>query len=79
MADRTVSFLDSETDLDGAAVVEEAESGAYDDAVQADITAAEDAGLGQTTPVILLFKDGAFVTKANGSVSYDLIAEALGV
>jgi len=77
--DRTEAFLDSETGLDAAAVVEDAEARAHDDAVQANVDAAEAAGLGQTTPVVLLFRDGQYVTSANGSVSYDLIAEALGI
>jgi len=77
--DRTETFLSAETDLDGTAVVDDAREEVHDDAVQANIDAAENAGLGQTTPVVLLFRDGEFVTKANGSVSYDLIAEALEV
>jgi protein-disulfide isomerase len=77
--DRTEAFLNESTDVDGSAVVEDAQNEAYNDAVQANIQAAENAGLGRTTPVVLLFRDGQFVTKANGSVSYDLIAETLGV
>lgn len=77
--DQTEAFLNDSTDIDGTAVVADARNEAYNDAVQANIDAAENAGLGRTTPVMLLFRDGQFVTKANGSVSYDLIAEALGV
>lgn len=76
--ERTATFLTAETDLDGEAVASDARNRVHDDAVQADIEAAENAGLGETTPIILLFEDGEFVTKVNGSVSYDLIAEALG-
>ncbi|AUG48155.1 disulfide bond formation protein DsbA [Haloarcula taiwanensis] len=76
--DRTATFLTEETAVDGEAVARDARERAHDDAVQADIQAAENAGLGETTPIILLFEDGEFVTKVNGSVSYDLIAEALG-
>jgi len=76
--ERTATFLTEETDVDGEAVASDARDQAHDDAVQADIQAAEDAGLGETTPIILLFEDGEFVTKVNGSVSYDIIAEALG-
>jgi protein-disulfide isomerase len=75
--ERTATFLTEETEIDGEAVASDAQNGAHDDAVQADIRAAEDAELGETTPIILLFQDGEFVTKVNGSVSYDLIAEAL--
>jgi len=77
--DRTETFLAGLPDIDAGAVVADARNEAHDDAVQANITAAEDAGLGETTPVVLLFRDGEFATKANGSVSYDLIAETLGV
>jgi hypothetical protein len=75
---RTQSFLDSETDLDAEAVVDDARNEAYDDAVQADIDAAEAAELGATTPIVVLFRDGEFATTATGSVSYTLIANALG-
>jgi len=77
--DRTEQFLSASTDLDGSVVVEDARTEAHDDAVQADIAAAEAADLPKQTPIVLLFRDGEFVTRANGSVSYDLIAEALGV
>ena len=76
---RTETFLNQSTDLDGSAVVEDARNEVHDDAVRANVSAAEDAGLGRTTPVVLLFRDGEFVQKANGSVSYDLVSEALGV
>lgn len=73
----TASFLDDSTSLDGAAVADDARDEVHGDAVQADVDAAEAAGLGSTTPVVLMFKDGEYVTKANGSVSYDVIATAL--
>ena len=73
----TESFL-AGTDLDETAVVADAESAAYDDAVQADLDAAEAGGVGRSTPAVALFRDGTFVTTANGSVSYDLIANTLG-
>jgi protein-disulfide isomerase len=75
--DRTASFLDSNTDLDGQAVATDAENKKYDDAVQADLRAGENAGA-QATPTVFLFRDGEYVTKAAGSVSYSLIARALG-
>ncbi|MBX0287787.1 DsbA family protein [Haloarcula salinisoli] len=77
--DRTEQFLTNSTDIDGSSVVADARNEAHDDAVQADITAAEDAELPQQTPIVLLFRDGQFATRANGSVSYDLIANALEV
>ncbi|MFC7077309.1 DsbA family protein [Haloarcula halophila] len=75
---RTATFLDGETDLDGQAVVADAREQAYDEQVQADISAADNAGLGESTPIILLFEDGEFVTKVTGSVSYEIVARALG-
>jgi protein-disulfide isomerase len=75
--DRTESFLASETGLDAAAVVADAEAKAYDDAVQVDLDAGEAAGAGRTTPHLFLFRDGEYRSKASGSVSYDLIASAL--
>jgi len=76
--DLTEQFLAEQTAVDGAAVVADVESGAYDESVQADLDAGENAGVGRTTPTVLLFRDGQYVTRAAGSVSYDLIATALG-
>ncbi|MEZ3116065.1 DsbA family protein [Halobaculum sp. MBLA0147] len=75
--EETASFL-ADTPVDGEAVVADAREKRYDDAVQADVDAAQAADLGRTTPVLVLFRDGEFVTTANGSVSYSLIANALG-
>jgi protein-disulfide isomerase len=76
---RTEEWLAANTDLDGAAVVADAEAGAYDDAVQVDLDAGEAAGVGRTTPTVFLFRDGEYVTRAGGSVSFDLITSALGL
>jgi len=76
--DRTETYLADDTDLDAAAVVADADEKAYDDAVQADIDAAENAEIGRTTPTVLLFDDGTYTTKASGSVSYEVVATALG-
>lgn len=75
---KTATFLENETDLDGSAVADDAESEAYDDAVETDLQAGRDAEIGRTTPAVLLFRDGEYVTRASGSVSYDVIASALG-
>jgi protein-disulfide isomerase len=77
--DRTADFLASETDVDGDAVVADAESGTYDEAVQTDLDAGMHADVGRTTPTVLLFRDGRYVTRASGSVSYDVVGTALGV
>lgn len=76
--DRTVTFLDRETDLDGAAVATDAHEKAHDAAVQANLDAGEAADVGRTTPTVLLFRDGTYTTRASGSVSYRVIANALG-
>lgn len=76
--DRTASFLDSETALDGAAVRADASEKTYDSAVQTDLDAGRSAGAGGVTPSVFLFRDGEYVTKAQGSVSYNVISTALG-
>lgn len=75
---KTESFLASNTDLDAATVVSEAEAKEYDDLVQADLTAGENAGV-RGTPTMFLFSDGEHVTTVNGPKSYTVFAEALGV
>jgi protein-disulfide isomerase len=75
--DRTQSFLDAETDVDGSAVVADVEGGTADAAVQTDLDAGEAAEAGRTTPTVFLFRDGEYRTKAAGSVSFDVIANAL--
>jgi protein-disulfide isomerase len=79
VADRTRQFLADETDVDAEAVVADATDSAFEDAVQTDLDAGEAAGAGRTTPHVFLFDDGEYLTKAQGSVSYDLVANALGV
>jgi protein-disulfide isomerase len=76
---QTESFLAAETDLDAAAVVDEAEGDAAKSAVQTDLDAGMAAGAGRTTPHIFLFRDGEFQTKAAGSVSYETIEAVLQV
>lgn len=77
--DLTASFLNDETEVDGDAVSSDAEAKTFDDRVQADIDAAEAAEAGGVTPSIFIFRDGKYTTKAAGSVSYEVIATALGV
>jgi len=74
--DRTESFLHDETDVDATAVVADAESEAYDDAVQIDRSAGEAADV-SATPTVFLFRDGQYRTRATGSVSFDLVTRAL--
>jgi protein-disulfide isomerase len=75
---RTEEWLAANSDVDAAAVVADAESKAYDGAVRTDLDAGEAAGVGRTTPTVFLFRDGRYVTRASGSVSFELISSALG-
>ncbi|PSQ05266.1 disulfide bond formation protein DsbA [Halobacteriales archaeon QS_6_71_20] len=74
--DRTESWLGSNTDLDAGAVVDDADSKRYDGAVGTDLDAGEAAGADRT-PTLFLFRDGSYVTRAAGSVSYETVASAL--
>ncbi|MFB6167723.1 MAG: DsbA family protein [Haloferacaceae archaeon] len=74
----TASFLDDETGLDGASVAEAVRAGEADAAVEADLSASEDANV-DSTPTVFLFRDGTVRTRARGSVSYDVVAGALGL
>ena len=76
--DRTESFLSGETAVDGGAVVADAESGASDEAVGADVDAAEAADV-SGTPTVFLFRDGEYRTRVTGSVSFDLVEQSLGL
>ncbi|MGM0590222.1 MAG: DsbA family protein [Halobacteriota archaeon] len=74
---KTGEWLAANTDLDADAIVSDAENEAYDDLVQADLDAGQAAGAGGTTPSVFLFRDGEYRTKAAGSVSWELIQNAL--
>lgn len=76
--DLTETFLDDETEVDGAAVVDDVESGTADEEYRIDMDAASAVGI-TATPTFLLFRDGQYVTKATGAVSYDVFATALEV
>ncbi|WP_128478210.1 DsbA family protein [Halorussus pelagicus] len=77
--ERTRTFLADETDLNAEAVVADAEEKAHDDAVQADLAAGKEAGVGQTTPTVFLFRGDEFRTSARGSISFQVVKAALGV
>lgn len=72
----TASFLDAETGLDGASVVEAVRAGAADAAVETDLSAGEDAGV-DATPTLFLFREQTLQTQVRGSASYDVVAGAL--
>jgi protein-disulfide isomerase len=76
--DTTADFLSAETGVDGSAVVEAARAGDADAAVQADLSASEDADV-RATPTTFLFRDGELRTQVRGMARYDVIAGALGL
>ncbi|WP_255195284.1 DsbA family protein [Halorarius litoreus] len=76
--DLSEQFLGRETGVDAAAVVTAAKTGAADTAVQLDLDAGEQLGIGQT-PVFYLFRDGEFLTELRGAQGYSVFETALGV
>ncbi|WP_079890740.1 DsbA family protein [Halococcus agarilyticus] len=76
--DRTQEYLASETDLDAAAVVADAEAKEFDAAFQRDVDAGESAGV-VSTPTFYLFSEGEFLTEIRGAQSYEVFKQALGV
>lgn len=76
--EKTHAFLDANTDLTASDVISDIETDAYTDAISDDKAAGEEANIGSTTPGVLLFREDEYVTTVTGSVSYDLIATALG-
>jgi len=76
--DGTAAFLDAETGVSGAAVAEAVRAGAADAAVDADLSAGEDAGV-SATPTLFLFRDGVLQTRVQGNVGYTVVEGALGL
>lgn len=74
--DRTETFLAENAMVDAETVVSEAREEAYDDAVQADLSAGEEAGF-SATPSFLLFRDGSLVTELAGPKSFSVFENAL--
>lgn len=77
VASFTKSVLDESTTLNGADVVESVRAGTERSAVEADVAAADEAGL-QGTPTFYLFKDGSFKTKLTGAQRYSVFENSLG-
>jgi protein-disulfide isomerase len=75
--DRTREFLATETGVDAATVVADAEAKKFDMAVQRDTDAGNAAGV-VSTPTFYLFRDGKFLTEVRGAQSYQVFAQALG-
>ncbi|MFC6906046.1 DsbA family protein [Halalkalicoccus tibetensis] len=75
--DRTAQFLNENTDVDGDAVAEDAESEAYGSELDANLDAGMDAGAGGETPVFYLFREGEFVTEIRGNQNIEVFRTAL--
>ena len=76
--DRTETFLTENTDLDAAAVVEDARENAFQDAVDVDLSVADELGVG-ATPTFYVFDSGTFSTDITGAVGYDSLKGAMGI
>lgn len=73
---RTREFLADNTAVDADAVVDAAESGEADTAVQTDADAGEAAGA-TATPAVYLFRDGEYRTMFTSSIGFDAIESTL--
>ncbi|MFC6990809.1 thioredoxin domain-containing protein [Haladaptatus sp. GCM10025707] len=73
---KTEAFLSAETDLDAAAIVQDARDKAYDDAVQTDLDTGKAAGA-SATPTFFLFVDGEFQTTVRGAQDLRVFESAL--
>lgn len=74
--ERTRSVLEAETDVDVDQVMTGIDAGRYDDAIDVDLEAADQAGIG-STPTFALFKQGSFLTLIHGSHSFEVFESAL--
>lgn len=75
---KSQAFLDAETSVDAAVVVEEAKQGKHDAAIQADTKVRKEADV-KYTPTFFMFRDGEYRTKAVGSQSYSVFKNSLGL
>jgi protein-disulfide isomerase len=76
--ERTREFLQSATSVDVDGVIADVESDAVQPAIDADLAAADAAGV-RGTPTIFMFRDGEYQTNASGPVSFDVVTRVLGV
>jgi len=76
--DLTETFLAEHTALDAAAVVDDAESGGFQDAVDADLAAADELGV-SSTPTFYTFDSGEFSTEITGAAGYATLKGAMGI
>ena len=75
---KTETFLDENTEVDGGAVVDDAEADAYQDAVDSDLGVAEELDV-TSTPTFFVFDSGTFSTEVTGAAGYDSFAGAMGI
>lgn len=75
---KTESFLDENTGVDATAVVDDVETSAYQDAVDADVAVADELGV-SGTPTFYVFDSGTFSTEITGAIAYDSLKGAMGI
>ncbi|MFB6221133.1 MAG: thioredoxin domain-containing protein [Halolamina sp.] len=75
---KTETFLDENTEVDAAAVADDAEAGAYQDAVNTDLSVADELGV-NGTPTFYVFDSGTFSTDITGAAGYDSLKGAMGI
>lgn len=75
---RTETFLAENTDVDATAVVDDAEAGAFQDAVDLDLGVADELGV-SSTPTLYVFDSGTFSTEITGAVGYASLKGAMGI
>lgn len=78
VTDVTKRFLDEETDVDGAAVVEDVGAERHRDAVDRDLRASRQAGV-RGTPTFFLFQEERYVTDLVGPQSVSVFKNTLGL
>ena len=74
---RSETWLEENTDLDAAAVIDDADSEPATSRIEATLSAGEEAGAGSVTPATFAFVDGTLRTSLNGSVSTNTVETAL--
>ena len=75
--ERTEAFLSEYDTVDANGIVDAVRDGEYDEYVEANIDAAQNAGTGRTTPTFYLFRDGEYVTEITGHQNTRVFRSAL--
>lgn len=74
--DQTATFLNQQTDIDGAAVVSDVREGTFTDRVTQNLNDGDEAGA-TTTPTFFIFDDGEFITKITGHQDADVFRNTI--